>query len=697
MRTAPTQNKSQLHQLPGIGILSLLVAGISSVSLGVFIFEWIKTPENYPYYEQIGRAWLEGVAALLPAGGRVLEKWNLSSLSGLAARFPFILLSLLAGIGFYFAASMAAAWQNCLILRKSLFTLGWVYSPLLFYLLLTGFLARTDHSVPAILASLPLSLSLFLFHQKSRALQREALPGHALLMSRHKVSGRIPSWIVGGMALLMFFAWFRLSCLRHQNFQSQGYDLALMSHIFNRLILGEGLTSSLIVAGGSFLGHHFSPLLYLLAPLYYLCPHPEVLLGVQAASIGLAAWSLYRLGQEVLGSAWAACAMALAYLFLPGLSEGVFSDFHAICLAPPLFFWLALEALRGDIRRVWIPLAGVLLVQENLFLYTLSLGLLLGVRGWWSHHQVHQRMGLLIGSVSLAYGVAAFSLIQPWLLPEGVKGYGFVQRYVHLLPEGSSTEGLGLGELILGLIRHPAGVFSTLFESGRLEAFAKMWGGILFLPLWNPMSWILLPPFLENSLAKDEYLYSFGGHYAFGPCMVTGVMLVFSFAVLKKMDWTSRKLAPIAWSLLACSIFWSLEVSQLPISRKSPGIEFGLMQAPAWTDKLLHTAIPMGKSVSAQSHLLPHLTYQNSLYLLPPSQPEVRFVEGVEMKEPQQGWPDVMIMDEKAVQLPYWYNLWFYDPDQVRTWVHQLEESRKYRRINQLESLVILERVQAGP
>lgn len=138
-------------------------------------------------------------------------------------------------------------------------------------------------------------------------------------------------------------------------------------------------------------------------------------------------------------------------------------------------------------------------------------------------------------------------------------------------------------------------------------------------------------------------------------------------------------------------------MSQLPISRKSPGIEFGQMQAPAGTDKLLHTAIPMGKSVSAQSHLLPHLTYQNSLYLLPPSQPEVRFVEGVEMKEPQQGWPDVMIMDEKAVQLPYWYNLWFYDPDQVRTWVHQLEESGKYRRINQLESLVILERVQAGP
>lgn len=697
MRTVPIGKILYDPPLPGIRVLTFLVVGLSSCSLGAFLFEWIQTPDNHPHYELIGKAWLEGFSALLPGGEWFLEKWNQGSLRPLTAGFPFILLSLLIGTGFLIIASLAAAWQNCLLLGRAFITLGWAFSPLVLYLFFGFYLTHSGHSLLAVFAALPVTLSMFLFHWRFRKLERDALPGYVGSSAGRPESDRVPARIVVGVAFLMFLVWFRLSCLRHQSFQSQGYDLALMGHIFNRLILGEGLTSSLIVAGGSFLGHHFSPLLYLLAPLYYFCPHPEVLLGVQAASISLAAWPLYRLAQHLLGSSWAACALALMYLFLPGLSEGIFSDFHAISLAPPLFFWLAWEVWRGRRKWLWIPLTGVLLVQENLFLYTLSLGLFTGINGWWCRKREHLRLGLVVGVVSLVYGMVVFSVIQPWLQPEGIQGYGFVQRYVHLLSERSQAEGLGLGGLILGLISHPLVVLQTLFDSDRLTAFVKVWGGMLFLPLWNPFSWLLIIPFLENSLAQDQYLYSFGGHYGFGPCMLTGVMLVFSFNVLKRSAWMSKRVAPIAWSLLACSIFWSLEVSYLPVSRKSPWIEFSLAQAPPGTDKLLHTAIPFGKSVSAQSHLLPHLTHQRDLYLLPPSLPEVQNEGGVEQVVPRHGWPDVLIMDEKAGQLSYWYNLWFYDPDKVRSWFHELEASGMYHRTNQLESLVILERVQTSP
>jgi len=82
------------------------------------------------------------------------------------------------------------------------------------------------------------------------------------------------------------------SILKHYSFKTYAHDLGIYSQALNTFLKGDFFyeTPDLIHnPSGSFFGVHFSPILFMIVPLYAIYPHPETLFFIQSLFLGLAA------------------------------------------------------------------------------------------------------------------------------------------------------------------------------------------------------------------------------------------------------------------------------------------------------------------------------------------------------------------------------------------------------------------------
>jgi uncharacterized membrane protein len=130
------------------------------------------------------------------------------------------------------------------------------------------------------------------------------------------------------------------------------------------------------------LGDHFSPILALLAPLYWIHDGPGTLLVAQSVLLALAVVPLWVLVRQVLGC-FAAFAVAGAYVVAWPIAQAAVFDFHEVAFAPVLTAWLfeRLTARRFVLWQVLALAVALLCVKEDMGLLLAGLGVALLVRG----------------------------------------------------------------------------------------------------------------------------------------------------------------------------------------------------------------------------------------------------------------------------------------------------------------------------
>ncbi|MDT4986940.1 MAG: hypothetical protein QOI74_1034 [Micromonosporaceae bacterium] len=133
--------------------------------------------------------------------------------------------------------------------------------------------------------------------------------------------------------------------------------------------------------GFSVLGDHFSPILVLLAPLYWVYDGPQTLLVAQAMLFAAAIGPLWILVRRELGTVAAYCVVG-AYAVSWPIVAAVDFDFHEVAFAPLIMAVLfeRLSAYRHGTGRWWhlaLPCAALVLVKEDLGLLVATLGLCL--------------------------------------------------------------------------------------------------------------------------------------------------------------------------------------------------------------------------------------------------------------------------------------------------------------------------------
>ena len=236
------------------------------------------------------------------------------------------------------------------------------------------------------------------------------------------------------------------------------------------------------------LADHWSPVLALFAPLYWIHDRPATLLVAQGVLFALAIPPLWAYTRRQLGPG-AAYFVCVAYALSLPVMEAVIFDFHEVAFVPVL---TAVMVERFDAGRRWhgiLAAVALLLVKEDMGLLVAGFGgyLLLTRRRW-------------TGLAFIAGGMAATWVATHLLIP----AFGGSASFYWAYGQFGST----LGSALLNVITHPLHalyVFITPWVKARtMIGLLAMFG---FLPLASPMVVAVLPLLAERMLASGYPLW----------------------------------------------------------------------------------------------------------------------------------------------------------------------------------------------
>src|SRR5947209_6022879 len=391
---------------------------------------------------------------------------------------------------------------------------------------------------------------------------------------------------------------------------------------------------------------HFEPILFLVSLFYVVWPNPKTLLVIQSLVVASRAFPAFWLARLRLRNELAAAVIALLYLLYPAQQQATIYDFHAVTFtAALLLFTLYFMYTR---RTAWLFVFAILSMacKEEIPLTIIFFGL------WSILFQQRWRTGLAlvllaIGWIGLEYYIIhIYSPVGHPLL---------ISRYASL---GSSP--LGIAKT---LILHQFGVLRMyVFDSYRLLYLRILLSPAGYLPLLAPWVFILAVPALAvNLLSADPNMHS--GFFQYNAEIVP--VLIFStieaiVLILWVVQWSGGRLQ--AWRrkkiasgdnppsftrarhlgqwvhivlLVALLIFVMSSVVRadkvrgaMPFSAVNIDSFQGATQlSPTfqWPQTNAHIAlaqrfidmIPPSASVSAQSHLVPHISPRMNIYLFP--------------------------------------------------------------------------------
>lgn len=371
-------------------------------------------------------------------------------------------------------------------------------------------------------------------------------------------------------------------------------DLAIYDQIVWNTAHGRIFASTLIQHADNMLGDHFSPIVALFVPLYWLRATPSWLLLGQTAALAAPALPLYAFARCRLGQC-GALTVSAAYLSYPALHFVNLFQFHEIALVV-LPLALALLAIERRWRAAFVGCAIVALtVKEEAAIVVVGLAVvwLLRWRDW--------RAAGLTAVLGVAVGFLTMGVLLPHFnTADAGGGYYYVRRYAYL--------GATPVEMAWTAMTSPGLVLAHLATADRLRSLAQLFGPLLLTPLlgWQHLVGAL-PVFGYLFLADSPDQYAIDRHY------LAPLFAFLFFGAVLGLRRLGPRSAPL---LLVGSLAGSFLFGPTPISRTyDPAPD----RATAHTDELrrLVGEVPESAPVAASRNLLSWLSRRERVYRFP--------------------------------------------------------------------------------
>ena len=396
----------------------------------------------------------------------------------------------------------------------------------------------------------------------------------------------------------------------HQLYQTFGWDLGFFDQLLWQASRGNlNFVSSF--GNINILGDHFQPIIYLLAPLYWIWDDVMVILIAQVLLVTIATVPLFLLAKIKIENGTAALAIAAAYLLFSGAQFTIINEFHQSAFIPLLLAWGLYWLETEKIGRGLAALLSLLLVREEMGLLLAALG----VTYWIRKGPTSTYVG--VGPLLMTGGIIGFFLLINIVIP-AVSSQG---QYIHY---GYGSLGNKPEEVFISAIKNPGeAAISLISPSAKMiQVFQSImaFGG---LPVLNPVSLIpvfeqYIVRFLDN---RNIHRWIDNNHYSapLGPLLAFGTIMTISF--LLRSDPQPKLLVKGGRTLiislyLIVSAVITAALLKTPIwSIFNPQLYF----TPQWVEDAdrLVAAVPAGVGVAANNSLAPHLTHRDELYLLP--------------------------------------------------------------------------------
>lgn len=401
-----------------------------------------------------------------------------------------------------------------------------------------------------------------------------------------------------GLALGYIILASGVSLVRHWSYNSWTLDLGIFTQSLQYTLQGQVFYNT--PEGMSHFGYHFQPIMFLLVPLYWLAPHPETLLVVQSAALGLGGYLVYRLA-ATQGLSHRASLVVEGLFLLSPLVHGVnFFDFHPVAFAVPALLLM----LIGLAQRRWVyfgvGLVLALMTKEDVIAALAVFGAVMLAARYVSNRKIAWEFVVVL-MAAIAAGVLAI------LVAKGVSG-------------GGITPLLGYGKIRYAYIGLPplqmaVGALTALFSWGSIFLFLAYFWPLGFLPLLSPIwaapaFFILATDLLASDLAQKT-LHQY-------PAAAIPFLFMALLAALKPRRAGGGMLAisgTASRPLLIASVAVVLGLNFL-ISLHPSGV-FRDVRWPDAHDRAISAVIgliPDGATVTAPNHIFPHLVSRTIVY-----------------------------------------------------------------------------------
>ncbi|MGW0390320.1 DUF2079 domain-containing protein [Streptomyces sp. NPDC003042] len=429
------------------------------------------------------------------------------------------------------------------------------------------------------------------------------------------------TWWIWALAGVLFFAYLALSLRIHERLLSRSFDLGIFVQVVRSYAEGHLPVSEIKGPDFPVLGDHFSPILALMGPLYWLWPSVKVLLVAQAALVAGSMLPLAFWARRTLGSA-AAAVIGVCYGVSWGLASGVSSDFHEWAFALPLLA-LSLTALSsGRLRAAACWALPLVLVKEDLGITVAVIGLVIAWRGG----RGGRRLGILTAVAGVVASALAVLVVLPAFHPGGFDGY--VGSHNPVYPGVERESGGGVLDLL------HQGTLGLITPQEKVTTLILVLAPTLFLALRSPLVLVALPTVVWRFASDYPPYWGTGAHYSL---LLMPILFAAFIDALHRRGASGRSLyrylagsAAVALLLLPHYPLWQLVQPQTWQNDPRVAVAHSVMRD-----------IPDDATVQASTHLVPHLTDRTSVSLFGwgDSRPNPEWIMVDTMVPPHLRWP----------------------------------------------------------
>lgn len=401
--------------------------------------------------------------------------------------------------------------------------------------------------------------------------------------------------------MLLLFGGFYLALTlgNHVHFGTSGWDLGIFQQTLYHYAHGF-LGPNTVRRVPTLLADHFEPIMFLLAPFWWIF-REWTLLFVQVIAImigGAGVFAVINDKERPQSYGWGLAGMALFFVHW-SLIQAITFDYHNNVIAAMLLPWL----LWCVLQRRWLPLyilaALVLLCKETSSLLICALGLgMLPPRSTRRH-----------GLVMTGLGILWYLLSVQFLIPLFAGG-----QYNHWVYQAL---GQSAGQAVIHILTNPVHALSLLFDQEEKLRFWKyllISGGILLLR-WPRLALLAAPLIAMKMFSSEPNHWSVWFHYQAELASLTAIAVGWTCLRLDR-----RLAVGLVVLVLGTNLFLDAKMTladgftpfrRMIMTSFSPLLPW---QQAAYKAMAL---IPPYASVSTQNVFIPHLAGRKGIYLFP--------------------------------------------------------------------------------
>ena len=345
-------------------------------------------------------------------------------------------------------------------------------------------------------------------------------------------------WVGIGVLMLLFTVFMSIACcLRYKNYWTPCYDFGIFSQMF--YYMKETGTALTTCERDGLLSHfavHFSPMFYVILPIYELIPSPMTLMVTQCLLPAVGVIPLIKICLDHKLSNLASLGFGACYLLYPAMAGSCNYYIHENNFLPPLILFLIHFMEREKTVSALIFGVLTLLTKEDSPVYVAIIAL------YFIFANKNYKCSISLLYLSLIY----FAAVTHYL---SVYGDGVMTgRYENYIYE----EGGSLFTMVKAVFQDPLYVLQQSITADKIKYILQMLAPMLFLPLCikRPHRLILLIPFiLINLMTNYRYQYDIMFQYGFG----SGALLIYS--ALLNFGEMKKGREKLLLSALLCSVF----------------------------------------------------------------------------------------------------------------------------------------------